>query len=74
MKDIQFINWFKDGKPTFRFIRGNPLKQPAAFHLIYKWSLWLGWWEIRKFLSEKEMERALQIYKEHDLPISQIQT
>jgi len=58
----QFVNWFKDGKPTFRFIRGNPLKQPTAFHFIYKWSLWLGWWEIRKFLTDEEMKIALDKY------------
>jgi hypothetical protein len=67
MKNIQFVNWFGDHKPTFRFIKGNPLKKPAAFHLIYKWSLWLGWWEIRKFMTDDEMKRALQIYKECDL-------
>ncbi|HNQ69633.1 MAG TPA: hypothetical protein PKN32_14770 [Bacteroidales bacterium] len=44
------------------FIRGNPLRLPAAFHLIYKWSLWLGWWEVRKFLTDAEMKKALQIY------------
>lgn len=62
MKEIQFIKW--NEWHGFHFIRGNPLKLPSAFHLIYKWSIWLGWWEIRKFLTEKEMEQALKIYHE----------
>jgi len=61
MKDIQFINWFPDWHWVY-FIRSNPIKQPAAFHLIYKWSLHLGFWEIRKFQTEKEMAESLKEY------------
>lgn len=59
IKPIQFVWWRKF---HIGFIKGNPVKQPAAFHLIYKWSLWIGFLEIRKFLNEKEMAKALEIY------------
>ena len=61
MKDIQYINWYPEWH-RIRFIKSNPLQQPAAFHLIYKWSLWLGFWEIRKFMTDEEMAKALEIY------------
>lgn len=60
MKNIQYVRW--TDRWHFGFIKGNPLKQPAAFHLIYKWSLWLGYLEIRKFMTEDEMAEALKIY------------
>lgn len=59
-KTYQFINWHKF--KGFTYLKGDPNKQPAAFHLIYKWSLFLGWFEIRKFLDDKQMEQALNIY------------
>jgi hypothetical protein len=59
-KLIQVVKW--TDKPHFGFIRGNPAKQPSAFHLIYKWSLWLGFIEIRKFLTEEEMKERLEKY------------
>jgi len=62
MKQIQFVFW-RYGKPHFGYIRGNPLNVPAAFHLIYKWSLWLGWLEVRKFLTDEERKQALNIYR-----------
>lgn len=65
-KLIQFVNWGFLNKWHFGFIRGNPLKQPAAFHLIYKWSIWIGFIEIRKFLTDKEMGKALKIYHENN--------
>lgn len=58
-KDIQFI-WWRDWH--FGFIKGNPLKNPAAFHLIYKWSLWLGYLEIRKFMTDNERATVMSIY------------
>ena len=61
MKKIQFIDWYPEWH-GIHFIKGNPVKQPAAFHLIYKYSLWLGYWEIRKFLTDEEMRKALEIY------------
>jgi hypothetical protein len=64
MKNIQIVKW-RD-RWHFCFIMGNPLKQPAAFHLIYKWSLWLGFIEIRKFMTPEEMENALKIYHENN--------
>jgi hypothetical protein len=57
----QFVYW-PEHSFTLAFIKGNPTKQPAAFHLIYKWSLWLGWFEIRKFLTDDQREDALRIY------------
>ena len=65
-KNYQFVNWYPEWH-GFHFIKSNPLKKPEAFHLIYKWSLWLGWWEIRKFMTDKEMEKALEIYKKNGL-------
>jgi hypothetical protein len=59
LEGIQFVWWYKF---HIRFIKGNPLKNPAAFHLIYKWSLWLGFLEIRKFMNLKEMGQAMMIY------------
>jgi hypothetical protein len=54
---IQFVKW--PDWHGFHFVKGNPLKEPAAFHLIYKWSLWLGWIEIRKFLTQDELIKAM---------------
>jgi hypothetical protein len=66
-KTLQFIHWPSDHKRCFLFIKGNPLSDPAAFHLIYKWSLWIGRIEIRKFLTDQEMKRALEIYVKRQL-------
>lgn len=61
-KTYQFVNWYR--WKGFRFTKGDPNKQPAAFHLIYKWSLFLGWFEIRKFLNDEEGNEALKIYRQ----------
>jgi|WetSurMetagenome_2_1015567.scaffolds.fasta_scaffold60270_4 hypothetical protein len=58
----QAVHW--DESHGIRLIFGNPAKSPAAFHLIYKWSLHIGKLEIRKFLTEKEMHKALKIYND----------
>ena len=60
--DLQFIKWYPEWH-GFHFIRGNPLKEPAAFHLIYKWSVHFGFWEVRRFLSDTKRHEALNIYK-----------
>ena len=60
MKNIQFVKW--TDRWHFKFVKGNPVKYPAAFHLIYKWSLWLGCFEIRKFMTDSEMRKALETY------------
>lgn len=59
----QYILW-RRWRPYFGLIRGNPLKHPIAFHLIYKWSLWLGWFEIRKFYTLAESTEAMLVYLE----------
>ena len=61
MKTVQII-WWREWHFHFGFIKGDPLKKPAAFHLIYKWGLWLGFMEIRKFLTDKDREIALAQY------------
>ena len=58
MKDIQIIYW---GFPL-RF--GKVSKEDAARSLIYKWCYWIGLWEIRKFMSKKEMREAFKKYHE----------
>ena len=60
-KRYQLVSWgeFK----YVGFIRGN-LTQPAAYYLIYKWSLWLGWWEVRRWLTDDEMQAALRAYND----------
>ena len=60
MKNYQILNW-KECR-GFKFIKSNPLKSPAAFHLIYAWSIYIGVWEIRKFMNESQMKRALEIF------------
>jgi len=64
MKRIQVVDWREYGVKFWRFgfLKGDPLKQPAAFHLIYKWSLWFAFIEIRKFMTDEEMRIALRIY------------
>jgi len=64
MKRIQIVDWREYGVKFWRFgfTRSNPLKQPAAFHLIYKWSLCFAFIEIRKFMTDEEMRIALRIY------------
>lgn len=57
---FQGVRW--DTWHGIQFIKGDPKKGPAAFHLIYKWSLFLGWFEIRKFMTTEEMKKALEIY------------
>jgi hypothetical protein len=66
MKNVQFISWFPEWH-GIHFTNGNPKKKPSAFHLIYKWSIWVGYWEIRKFLTDEEMGNSLKIYKEQKL-------
>ena len=66
MKKYQFI-WWRDWHFHFGFIKGNPIKRPSAFHLIYKWCIWLGFIEIRKFLTEEEQEEALNKYRKKEL-------
>jgi hypothetical protein len=61
IQNFQFI-WWRDWHFHFGFIKGNPLKNPLAFHLIYKWGLWLGCIEIRRFLTEEERRIAVEIY------------
>lgn len=56
---VQFVNWHK--WIGLHYFPGNPVTYPA-FGLIYKWSLFLGWFEIRKFLSDTEMTKAYQLY------------
>ena len=63
MKDIQFVKWFPEWH-GFHYIKSNPSKEPAAFHLIYKWSLHFGFWEIRKFQTKKEMAESLETYNQ----------
>lgn len=65
MKNIQLVKWYPEWH-GIHFIMGNPLRQPEAFHLIYKWSIYLGWWELRKFLTDKEMKQVYKIYKQHN--------
>jgi hypothetical protein len=60
-ENIQFVRW--PDWHGFHFIKGDPLKTPAAFHLIYKWDLWLGWIEIRMFLSDTKRIEAFNIYE-----------
>lgn len=60
MKKIQTLNHHK--WKWFKFIKGNPLKIPSAFHLAYKWSFFVGIWEIRKLRTKIEMKQALEIY------------
>jgi hypothetical protein len=61
MKNIQIV-WWRDWHFHFGFVKGNPLKKPLAFHIIYKWGIWLGCIEIRKFLTEEERTAAIKIY------------
>jgi hypothetical protein len=63
--DLQWI-WHDSWKGFFS-LKGNPLKYPAAFHLIYKWAIQIGFLEIRKFLNDKQMSKALEIYKNRPL-------
>lgn len=61
-KDKYQLVWWR--RPHVGFIRGNPHKQPAAFHLIYRWSLWLGWLEVRRWLTpQQSFEAVLQYMK-----------
>jgi hypothetical protein len=60
-RNIQFVNWCFRWQ-GFHFFKGNPLKHPLAFHLIYKWALYLGYFEIRMFMTEKERAKAFKIY------------
>jgi hypothetical protein len=60
-KRLQFIKW--DGWHGFHFFWGAANKKPAAFHLIYKWSLFIGFWEIRMFLTDKELKRRFKEYE-----------
>ncbi len=62
MKDVQIVQWFPQWH-GFRFIKGSPLKEPSAFHLIYAWSICIGFWEIRKFLSDTKRVEAFYIWK-----------
>ena len=63
MKPIQWINWFPVWK-GFKFKRTNPeTDKNAACYLIYKWYVLLGFWEIRKFMTDEEMKNALKIYE-----------
>ena len=64
MKNIQIVNWFPYWK-GIKFKRTNPITDVnAAFYLIYKWYILLGFWEIRKFMSVKERKKALKLYQE----------
>ena len=65
LKQYQLVNW-KEWK-GFHFFKGDPTKSPAAFHLIYKWSMFFGWFEVRKFLTTEEMNKALKIYNNQNL-------
>ncbi len=61
---IQFVNWFPYWK-GIKCKRTNPLTDiNAAYYLIYKWYVVLGFWEIRKFMNPKEKKKAFKTYKE----------
>jgi hypothetical protein len=57
---IQYVKW--NTWQGLRFVKSYPLKEPASFNIIYKWTLVLGWFEIRKFLTSLETKRALKIF------------
>jgi hypothetical protein len=61
---MQFISWFPRWR-GFRYLRTRPNNKPLAFHLIYKWSVFIGFFEIRKFMNLGEMTEALRVYKSH---------
>jgi hypothetical protein len=58
---LQYV-WWPRLRPHFGFIKGDPHKTPAAFHLCYRWSLWLGWLEVRCWLSPVESIAAVAEY------------
>jgi len=63
IKKIQCLNWFPYWK-GIKFKRTNPKTDTnAAYYLIYKWYILLGFWEIRKFMNDKERKDALKIYQ-----------
>ncbi len=59
MKNIQIIFW---GLPL-RFGNVKRFKENEAYFLIYKYAFWIGLWEIRKFMTDKERKKALIQYQ-----------
>jgi len=66
MKKIQYLNWFPYWKGV-KFKRTNPPDINTAYYFIYKWYILLGFWEIRKFMNNKERKEALKIYRQRQL-------
>jgi len=61
--EIQILNWFPRWK-GIKFKRTNPKTDiNAGYFLIYKWYILFGFWEIRKFMNERERKKALKIYQ-----------
>jgi hypothetical protein len=58
--NIQYITWRT--WHGIRFVKGFPLLYPESFHLIYKWSIFIGWLEIRKFLTAPEQAQAVNMF------------
>jgi hypothetical protein len=66
MKDIQFVKWLPEWH-GFHFIKSNPNLEPSAFHLIYKWSIYFEFWEIRKFMTLDEMNKSYYLWKKNSM-------
>jgi len=59
---LQFIFWNHE-RPCIAFNRYRVGDHHAlAFQLIYNWSFYFLWWEVRQFKSEPERDAALALY------------
>jgi hypothetical protein len=61
IRSLQFVNWFPEWHGIHFY--SSKKSENAAFNLIYKWSIFFGFWELRKFLTEDETRKRLKDYK-----------
>jgi len=64
MKKYQFISWFPTWCGFLRYAKPKPYSGTVLF---YKWSIYLGFFEIRKFLNQAEMDEAFKKFMKENL-------
>ena len=58
MKQYQFIKWFPEWVGFGIYV----WQTNCGIYMIYEWCLYLGWFEVRKWVRPQDMERRRTAY------------